>query len=87
MNDEPNPNSYNSRQEKEGGFYHVTSPSKKIAVFEYRIKEACEAINALVENEYGEGVFELRENEYEKLTGITFRDLKEIQKILDNYYS
>ena len=87
MNDKPNPNSYNSRQEKEGGFYHVTSPSKKIAVFEYRIKEACEAINALVDNEYGEGVFELRENEYEKLDGITFKDLKEIQGILDSYYS
>ncbi len=87
MNDKPNPNSYNSRCKKEGGFYHVTSPSKKIAVFEYRIKEACEAIDALVENDYGEGVFELEENKYEKLTGITFSDLKEIQKILDDYYS
>ena len=45
MDDEPNPNYYNSRN-KEGGFYHVTSPSKKIAVFEYRIKKALEFINS-----------------------------------------
>ena len=89
MNDKPNPNSYNSRREKEGGFYHVTSPSKKIAVFEYRIKKACEAINGLVEDQYGLGVTTGDENldPYEKLTGITIRDLREIQKILDNYYS
>ena len=85
MNDEPNPNYYNSRN-KEGGFYHVTSPSKKIAVFEYRIKKACEAINELVESSCG--CIPTDENDkYETLTGITAKDLLEIRNILDNYYS
>ena len=85
MNDKPNPNSYNSRQEKEGGFYHVTSPSKKIAVFEYRIKKACEAINELVESECG-CIPTDEDDKYEKIT-ITAKDLLEIRKALDNYYS
>ena len=84
MNDEPNPNYYNSRN-KEGGFYHVTSPSKKIAVFEYRIKEACEAINELVERECG-CIPTDEDDKYEKIT-ITAKDLLEIRKALDNYYS
>ena len=85
MNDKPNPNSYSSRQEKEGGFYHVTSPSKKIAVFEYRIKKASEAINELVESECG--CIPTDENDkYEEIT-ITAKDLLEIRKALDNYYS
>ena len=84
MNDEPNPNYYNSRN-KEGGFYHVTSPSKKIAVFEYRIKEACEAINELVESECG-CIPTDEDDKYEKIT-ITAKDLLEIRKALDNYYS
>ena len=84
MDDEPNPNYYNSRN-KEGGFYHVTSPSKKIAVFEYRIKEACEAINELVESECGCIPVE-EDDKYEKIT-ITAKDLLEIRKALDNYYS
>ena len=84
MDDEPNPNYYNSRN-KEGGFYHVTSPSKKIAVFEYRIKKACEAINELVES--GCGCIPTDEDDkYEKIT-ITAKDLLEIRKALDNYYS
>ena len=86
MNDEPNLNYYNSREEKGGGFYHVTSPSKKIAVFEYRIKEACEAINELVESECG-CIPTDEDDKYEKLTGITAKDLLEIRKTLDNYYS
>ena len=84
MDDEPNPNYYNSRN-KEGGFYHVTSPSKKIAVFEYRIKEACEAINELVESECG-CIPTDEDDKYEKIT-ITAKDLLEIRKALDNYYS
>ena len=85
MNDEPNPNYYNSRN-KEGGFYHVTSPSKKIAVFEYRIKEACEAINELVETESGCKTTDENLDPYERIT-IDVRHLLEIRKILDNYYS
>ena len=86
MNDKPNPNSYNSRQEKEGGFYHVTSPSKKIAVFEYRIKEACDFINELVETESGCKTTDENLDRYEKIR-IEVRDLLEIRKILDDYYS
>ena len=86
MNDKPNPNSYNSRQEKEGGFYHVTSPSKKIAVFEYRIKEACDFINELVETESGCKTTDENLDRYENIT-IEVRDLLEIRKILDDYYS
>ena len=85
MNDEPNPNYYNSRN-IEGGFYHVTSPSKKIAVFEYRIKEACEAINELVETESGCKTTDENLDPYERIT-IDVRHLLEIRKILDNYYS
>ena len=86
MNDKPNPNSYSSRQEKEGGFYHVTSPSKKIAVFEYRIKEACDFINELVETESGCKTTDENLDRYENIT-IEVRDLLEIRKILDDYYS
>ena len=86
MNDKPNPNSYNSRREKEGGFYHVTSPSKKIAVFEYRIKEACDFINELVETESGCKTTDENLDRYENIT-IEVRDLLEIRKILDDYYS
>ena len=85
MNDEPNPNYYNSRN-KEGGFYHVTSPSKKIAVFEYRIKEACDFINELVETESGCKTTDENLDRYENIT-IEVRDLLEIRKILDDYYS
>ena len=86
MNDEPNPNSYNSRREKDGGFYHVTSPSKKIAGFEYRIKEACDFINELVETESGCKTTDENLDRYENIT-IEVRDLLEIRKILDDYYS
>ena len=87
MNDEPNLNYYNSREEKGGGFYHVTSPSKKIAVFEYRIKEACDFINSLVETESGcKAIGDENLNPYERIT-IEVRDLLEIRKILDDYYS
>ena len=86
MNDKPNPNSYNSREEKEGGFYHVTSPSKKIAVFEYRIKEACDFINELVETESGCKTSDENLDPYENIT-IEVRDLLEIRKILNDYYS